>query len=175
MSKAELGDPRFLNSVSLLCLHDEEGSLALVLNHPLPLYINPNDFTIQEEHAPGHFPLYRGGPVGPEQCMFLFKGKATKHSIAINPNLHLGTNTETLDELKSRGALEPDHMKFFLGYAGWSFYQLDCENSNGSWYTHPSNNETPFSSEKNLWLETLKKLGPEFYAKGKKFLDSDLN
>jgi putative transcriptional regulator len=176
ISKADLGDPRFLTSVSMLCLHDDDGSFALILNHPLPLFINTEDFSISEE--PGDeksFPLYRGGPVGPEQCTFLFHSDQpqNKDTIQVKPGLYLGTDIGTLRELEKTQSLQKSAIKFFLGYAGWSYFQLDCETSNGWWYTHPGTNELPFLNHHNLWINTLKSMGQDFYDKGVEFLDSD--
>ena len=178
VSKPEQGDARFLMSVSLLCLHDENGSLGLILNHPLPLFINISDFSLSEScDSELYFPLMRGGPVAQAQCVFVFRSddeKPIEGATLILPGLYLGTHNETLIELRQRQQLHDGNIRFFLGYAGWSFYQLDCETSNGWWFTLPGNRDLPFSPlEQNLWLESLAKMGPEFYEKGLEFIESD--
>ena len=179
VSKPEPGDPRFLMSVSLLCLHDDNGSLALILNHPLPLFINISDFSLSETRdSELYFPLLRGGPVGQQQCVFLFRSEeslALEGASLVLPGLYLGTQMETLNELRDLNLLNSQNIRFFLGYAGWSYYQLDCETSNGWWFTLPGDRDLPFSPlEQNLWLETLEKMGPEFYRKGLDFIEADV-
>lgn len=162
----------------MLCLHDDDGSLALILNHPLPLFINTEDFSISEEPDHGtSFPLYRGGPVAPEQCTFLYQTDQpqSKDTIQVKPGLYLGTDVSTLRELEETQSLQQTPIKFFLGYAGWSYFQLDCETSNDWWYTHPGTNEIPFQNHHHLWINTLNSMGQEFYKKGLEFLDSDQN
>jgi putative transcriptional regulator len=179
VSKPELGDPRFLMSVSLLCMHDENGSLALILNHPLPLYINIDDFSLSEnKESELYFPMLRGGPVGQQQCVFLFTSEhsfSLEEAIPVMPGVYLGTQMETLTSLRQRQPIHNDNIRFYLGYAGWSFFQLDCEMSNGWWFTQPSEPHIPFSPlGNNLWLETLAKIGPEFYEQGLEFIRADL-
>jgi putative transcriptional regulator len=176
VSKPELGDPRFLTSVSMLCLHDEDGSLALILNQPLPLFINTEDFSISEKKKHDMcFPLYRGGPVAPEQCTFLYQTDTPQpeEAIQVKPGLYLGTDIETLRQLEIDQSSDKISIKFFLGYAGWSYFQLDCETSNDWWYTHQDRSEVTFKDHHDLWINTLEEMGEDFYNKGIQFLNSD--
>lgn len=177
ISKPEPGDPRFLNSVSLLCLHDEEGSLGLILNHPLPLFIDSKELSVSDKkESENSFPLFRGGPVGSEQCFFIMN---TKEDIdgaeLVTDDLKMGAHPETLRSFEQKVGLREDNIRFFVGYSGWSFFQLDCETSNGWWFSlpdcEPSILEKPVE---RLWLSCLEELGPEFAEKGRLFLDSDL-
>lgn len=177
ISKPEPGDPRFLNSVSLLCLHDEEGSLGLIINHPLPLFIDSKELSVSDKkESKNSFPLFRGGPVGSEQCFFIMN---TKEDIVgaelVTDDLKMGAHPETLRNFEQKVGLREDNIRFFVGYSGWSFFQLDCETSNGWWFSlpdcEPSILEKPVET---LWLSSLEELGPEFAEKGRLFLDSDL-
>jgi putative transcriptional regulator len=177
ISKPEAGDPRFLNSVSLLCLHDEQGSLALILNHPLPLFIDSHDLSVSDQKEnENSYPLFRGGPVGDEQCFFLMISETQPEgSEKINENLYLGAQKETLSDFSYKVGLKRGNIRFFIGYAGWSYFQLDCEASNGWWFTLPKTDPSIFQKPvESLWLSSLEKLGPDFEKKGREFLDSDL-
>ena len=179
LSKPELGDPRFLNSVTLLCAHDQEGSWGLILNHPLPLFINANDFSIHEQPDgnKNSFPLFRGGPVGLEQCIALNKHPDSSKAPGaeeISPGLFVGKSTDTINHWHKSELLDPRVCKFFIGHAGWSFFQLDCETSNDYWFTCPGSTDTPFENPKEgLWLNCLKRLGEDFYQAGVAFLNSN--
>ena len=176
ISKPEQGDPRFLTSVSLLCVHDDSGSLAFILNHPLPFFIQVEDFSVTDTPTEGTFPLFRGGPVGTEQCFFLMKSNRTPEgSQWVKDDIYLGANPETLkDFLKDEADPGTHNLRFFLGYAGWSFFQLDCELSNNWWFTLPEKHYLAFDApHDNFWLGTLEALGPEFLKAGHDFLKSD--
>lgn len=179
ISKPELGDPRFLNSVTLLCSHNQEGSWGLILNHPLPAFINARDFSIceQPDNNTDNFPLFRGGPVGLEHCIALNKHPQSGDAPGaeeLTPGIFVGKSIETINHWHHSDLLTPDVCKFFIGHAGWSFYQLDCETSNDYWFTCPGAIDTPFSApEEGLWLNCLKKLGEDFYRAGIAFLNSD--
>ena len=177
VSKPEPGDPRFLNSVSLLCLHDDQGSLGLILNHPVPLFIDSQELAVSDQRESEHsFPLYRGGPVGNDQCFFLMKADLEPEgSEKVCDGLYLGANPKTLKEFEQKEGLREDNIRFFIGYSGWTYFQLDCETSNGWWFSLPSKGpcilDEPIES---LWISCLKTLGPEFEKKGQDFLNSDL-
>ena len=177
ISKPEAGDPRFLNSVSLLCLHDDQGSLALILNHPLPFFIDSQNLVVSDQQESRDFyPLFRGGPVGNDQCFFLMISDTQPDgSEKVGENIFMGAHQETLSDFDDKVGLKEDNIRFFIGYAGWSYFQLDCEASNGWWFTLPKTDASILHQPvESLWLSTLEKLGPEFAEKGKEFLDSDL-
>lgn len=157
-------------------MHDEEGSLAFILNHPLPFFIDVEDFSVSDEQGEGRFPLYRGGPVGTEQCFFLMKSDhPPKDSTPVVEDIHLGSTPGALKDFSSNRELHDGVIRFFLGYAGWSFFQLDCELSNNWWFTLGNRAQTAFAPKTDgLWLSMLNELGPHFHEQGKSFIESDL-
>lgn len=176
VSKPEAGDPHFYTSVSLLCHHDETGSFALTLNHPTDLYIDIEDFSVGPEPTnDSSFPLSSGGPVGLQQCTFLIKSPKplSDRLTLVLPEVYLGTDTEALEECKKQIQLTPNNTRFFLGYAGWSYFQLDCEVSNGWWLSHPGDSEVIFPApQENLWLKILADMGQDFLTAGIHFIDN---
>lgn len=175
ISKPEPGDPRFALSVSLICEHDEQGSLGLILNRPTSLFLNPLTFQVGKESEESlHFPVFVGGPVQPEALFFLFEhDEAMPNTKEVLQGLYFGSSPETLRQLESKAPLSSYKIKFFLGYAGWSYFQLDCEFSNGSWFSHPGNSSHVFYDiNQNLWLNLLKDMGPDFLKAGENFLKS---
>ena len=167
-------DPRFIMSVTLLCLHDDDGSFGLILNRPAPVFIDPVTFTLHQEHRLEYFPVYLGGPVEPENLFFIFRSDHhIENTTEILPGVYLSSSPKALSKHQELNSLDNSTIRFFLGYAGWSFFQLDCEISNGSWFTHPASLDlTLFTSPEDLWLESLKSIGPDFYNHGFHFLDS---
>lgn len=175
ISQPEPGDPRFETSVSLICDHDKEGSFALTLNKPTELFINIEDFSISDSYSNNSdYPLWLGGPVQIDQCFFLFQNS---HIISdaeeIIPGLFLSSSRETLKLLLHSNVHTELKIKFFIGYAGWSFYQLDCEVSYGWWLLAKGNKSSPFQSDPTKqWLNSLKSIDEKLFIKGQSFLDS---
>lgn len=66
VSEPFMHDPNFIRSVVLLCQHDLEGTLGLVLNHRTNLLLK--DLI---DCPLGDFPVYLGGPVGMEGLQFI--------------------------------------------------------------------------------------------------------
>lgn len=172
ISRPEPGDPRFDTSVSLLCEHDENGSFALILNKPTNLFLNISDFSVSETcESEQHFPLWMGGPVQMDQCFFIFKSHEPINGASqISELLYFSTSQETLKHVVEKAL----PFKIFIGYAGWSFYQLDCEISYGWWLINEANENSPFHQNVNQqWLECLRELDADLYQKGLNFINSE--
>ncbi len=175
VAQPELLDPNFAMSVVLVCQHGEEGSLGLVLNRPTNLFFNPYKVALHDQQRDElDFPVYLGGPVQPQALFFLYLCEETlSGAIEVLPGLYMSSNPETMRILRERGPMDGSFMRFFIGYSGWSYYQLDCEASSGAWFAHPAKKEFIFTDPKrNLWLEVLKDMGEEFYGTGRDFLNS---
>lgn len=175
VAKPDLLDPNFFLTVTLLCSHDEEGSMGLVLNRPTNFFIDIENFELVDEaHSEHCYPVCVGGPVQPEALFYLFRYKgarAIEGVQLITENIYLASHPEPLKELKNRGLLNPKDVRFFIGYAGWSFYQLDCESSLGAWHAHPCNERYIFDTEhENLWTQIMSDLGPTFKKQADDFL-----
>ena len=157
ISKPEPGDPRFESSVSLVCDHDDQGSFALILNKPTEIYLDIRDFSVSEQQTHiDQFPLWYGGPVQVEQCFYLFQHiEKIEGSENVLDDLYLASSKDVLSKLLKSTQRENLNIKFFLGYAGWSFFQLDCEISYGWWLTGQGDHDCPFNtSPKKLGLST---------------------
>jgi putative transcriptional regulator len=172
ISRPEPGDPRFDTSVSLLCEHDENGSFALILNKPTNLYLNVSDFSVSEScDSEAHFPLWMGGPVQMEQCFFIFKSsEPIEEANLISEQLYFSTSQQILKKIVELAL----PFKIFVGYAGWSFYQLDCEISYGWWLINEAKKDCPFHPNVDQqWLECLKKLDTNLYFKGLDYINPE--
>lgn len=169
ISKPELLDPSFLMSVTLICDHNEEGSFGLVLNRQSSVFIDPKTYDLSEKFQEGYFPVNIGGPVQLESVFYLYKSTENhEESKLIKPNVYLGYSKDLLVDLLPK--IPNEDIIFFIGYAGWSFYQLDCEFSSGSWFSHQLDVDFIFRQDKkNFWLDALGKIGPDFLDYGKSF------
>jgi putative transcriptional regulator len=163
-----LGDPRFHHSVILMCAHDENGAMGLVINRILPgLDFSDIVRQIQAENDIKNvleeldMPVYGGGPVETARG-FLLHSNDFQQNDTIQVNDKIGV-TGTVDALKLIASGEgPQKMLFILGYAGWSPGQLESEIQQNAWLTLETDPEVVFDAGADeKWTLCLKKLGIE--------------
>ena len=159
----KLAGSEFHHTVVLICEHDPEGALGLVLNRISEQTLaeclaEPLPEALQES------PLYLGGPVRPQTLSCLIQEPAAGEltTAHVLPGLRL---THQLDAiLEPSGNCGPfSQIKFFAGYAGWSAGQLDNELKAGAWLTHPATIDLVFDpAPVDLWKLILRKKGPAY-------------
>jgi len=154
-------DPNFIRSVVILCEHDENGTVGLVLNQPSNLQVKD----VVENMPDVDFPLYIGGPVGIESIQFIHKcGDRLSGGVALGDGISWGGNFEALILLLENKEIDKDEIKFFMGYSGWTEGQLESELKDNTWMV--SNDFNPdivfVHDEENLWKEAVVNLGPKY-------------
>ena len=173
ISEPLMGDFYFKRSVVLLAEHNEEGSFGLIMNKPLNAKFNEivRDFPDFETN------LFLGGPVQSNNLFFIHTlGNTIDDSHEIIKGLYWGGEIEQIKEMIKLGQIEPDNIRFYIGYSGWASEQLDGELKRNSWLVsqlRPSKllNTRP----EELWNLSLAALGGE-YAHWTKFpADPSLN
>jgi len=154
------GDISFSRSVVLLTNHNKDGSIGFVLNKPL-------NFTLTDliPEISKDFKVYNGGPVEQDNLYFIHnKPHLIKDSIEITDGIFWGGNFEIVLELIKANLLNKNDIKFFLGYSGWDFNQLDNELRNQSWIVSENchkENIIKVNYEK-LWKNKMLQLGEEY-------------
>ena len=122
-----LDEPSFARSVALVCQHDEDGALGIVMNRP-------SEYTVGEVFAQmglqGGSDMLRsqivlnGGPVHRERGFVIHDGGTRWDStLAIGDDLWLTTSRAILEAM-ARGE-GPEHAVIALGCAGWGAGQLE--------------------------------------------------
>ena len=164
ISSPLLQDPNFKRSAVLILQRDSSGGhLGLVLNQPLQLSLN------EVCHMPGPeagLPLFGGGPVDMQRLFWVHTlGEQLPDSVEVLPGLWVGGNYETLMERFATGRPMKDHIRFYLGYSGWSPDQLEKEIDAGAWVVL-SNFLDPGmlirSSADRVWPDLVRNLGPSY-------------
>lgn len=154
-------DPNFERSVVVLCEHNEEGTLGLVLNQRSSLVLSD----VFDGVKGGEFPVYIGGPVQSNALFFLHRAMdKIGAGTPIAEGLYWGGDFERLMMLIDEHLITPDEVKFFLGYSGWSTGQLDEEIRQNSWAVHDNYDTTlAFVTDgEDLWKQALISLGPKY-------------
>ena len=142
-----LDDPNFARGVALICQHDDDGAMGVVVNRA-------SEYTLGEVLAQMNLetsdPALRdqivlsGGPVHPERGFVLHDGaREWDSTLAIGNGLSLTTSRDILEAMA--GGDGPAHAVVALGCAGWGAGQLEYELAENSWLTAPADAELLFA------------------------------
>lgn len=150
-----MGDERFKRTVILMIEHNDQGSLGIVINKPLPISLQ----TIAKESGlpcdltPQVMSFY-GGPVEPQRGMVLVKGGLPMPEDTVLDFTHfISPRKDLLETLMDDAAQE---FRLYLGYAGWGPGQLDYEITEGIWVLRPLISEWLLSNNPaSLWEAVL--------------------
>ena len=161
----KLAGSEFNHTVLLICEHDPEGALGLVLNRVSTQTLAESLLSVPLPEAVQELPLYIGGPVRPQALSCLIQDPPAMGDLTdahVLPGLHLAHNLDDLLE-PSGNLVQFTQIKFFAGYAGWSPGQLDAEMQDEAWLTHPASMEHIFHPQPaELWKLILRGKGPQY-------------
>ncbi len=142
-----LADSPFARTVTLICQHDAEGAMGVVVNRPAEYTLGDvfEQMGIDsEDDALRAQPVLAGGPVHPERGFVLHDGKGEwDSSLEIADGLSVTTSRDILEAM-ARGE-GPRHVAVALGCAGWGAGQLEHELVDNSWLTAPADGEILFA------------------------------
>jgi len=142
LASPSLMEPGFKDAVVLICHHDDEGCMGLMINRPREISVNDVlvdlDIVMPAQNQASHAGLprvFEGGPIDDFRGFVLHDGwQVYESTMQITPELHL---TSSRDVLEALGEGEgPEHYLLVLGYAGWQAGQLERELSNNDWLLH---------------------------------------
>lgn len=166
LAMPNMEDPRFHRAVILICAHDENGAMGLVLNNRLPgidlhhlleqLNIHPDDAQAVNTHD---IPVMSGGPVENSRGFILHTNDFSQNdTVSVSDNLSV---TGTIDALRAVASGQmPEKMVFVLGYAGWTEGQLDAELQDNVWLVANGDADLIFAVEPaEKWNYGIKKMG----------------
>jgi putative transcriptional regulator len=146
-----MADPNFSSTVTLICEHNDEGALGIVINRPLHV---ENADSAALDH-----PVLMGGPVGPERGFVLHDtSHQYENSLAVSSEICLTLSRDVIDAMASgRG---PQKSLVALGYAGWEAGQLEAEMLANSWLNVPATAEIVFDMPfADRWAAAARALG----------------
>ncbi len=157
LSEPFMQDPYFKRSVVFLTEHNEKGSFGLILNKPIPMYLNEavEDAPVFDSR------LGLGGPVQNETLHYLHqKGDLIPNSVEVIEGVYWGGDFETIKKMMLSDELQPNDIRLFVGYAGWDEGQLKKEMDTQSWIVGKADKKLLFNEEpESLWSEILNTMG----------------
>ncbi len=158
----QMQDPRFARSVILMCAHNEEGALGLIVNKLIDQITLPDlmkQLGIEAAGLGARSRVHFGGPVECGRGFVLHSADYVEHgTLVVGESMAL---TATLDILRLIGRGEgPRRSLLALGYAGWGPGQLDAEIQANGWLHVSADDEIVFGPQlPRKWQQALAKLG----------------
>ena len=153
-------DPNFKRSAVLLCEHNDEGTIGFIMNKPLEMRVDELIEGFPEFDSEVLF----GGPVQTDTIHYIHTvGELLEESKKIADGVYWGGDFEKLKFLITSGLLNPQDVRFFVGYSGWSEGQLEDEMSYGSWVIANMDANYLFKTKSwKVWKQVMQNKGDTF-------------
>lgn len=140
VAAAEMGDPRFVETVILMVRHDASGAMGLVVNRPVgevSIAKLLEGVGLDGAGVRGDIRLHYGGPVEPRQVLTIHTADfGLEGTLRVPGDAAVTGNPEILRAIgRGKG---PRRFLTVLGYAGWAPGQLEGELKAGGWFTVPA-------------------------------------
>jgi putative transcriptional regulator len=141
-----MADPNFTTTVTLICEHNSDGALGIIINRPMVMNLGglfkQLDLQGSDDSLVGR-PVLMGGPVASERGFVLHNpGASYETTVAVSPDIQLTLSRDVIDAMASGNG--PEKSLVALGYAGWDAGQLEEEMLNNAWLTVPASPEVIF-------------------------------
>jgi len=152
--------PYFGKAVVYLIQHNSEGSVGVVINHPLDKKLADTRPDLNAED-PASYPVYKGGPVSPHIVVMLFRGYyQTELAVHVSDDVYASSNMAMLMQLMQ--AHKPgSELRMYAGQADWGPGQLARELERGYWYVTEGDTDAIFSADADyLWSKLINRLDP---------------
>lgn len=155
-------DPNFSQTVTLICQHNDEGALGIVINRTVNLTVG--DVLDQMQIAKDEFvnpfaPVHYGGPVQTERGFILHEDVGNWDStLPVATDIGLTTSRDILEAIALNQG--PRRSLVALGYAGWGSGQLEREIRENAWLSGPASADLIFTTPvEHRWERAASLLG----------------
>ena len=169
VASPHIGDKRFNKTVILMCHHDPESAMGLVINKTASR-LNLGDLYEKLDIGAPRFctgnPVHLGGPVDGNRGFVLHtQDHMLPESIEVTHEIGLTASIDILRDITE--GVGPAQSIVSLGCAGWSAGQLDHELAENVWLSLPASADLVFDHDRTtLWAHSFEALGidPGFFA-----------
>jgi len=154
-------DERFQRSVSVMCVHDENGAMGIGIGH-VRAHVGFHEILRELDIDPGQAPdceVHHGGPVEPGRGFVLHSTDwGGIDTIAVHPLCGLSASLDILKAIaQGKG---PSRWLIALGYAGWGPGQLETEMQHHGWYVAKGKPDILFDTPADArWTQTWRDEG----------------
>lgn len=159
-----MSDPRFHRSVILMCAHDPDSALGLIVNKPAP------DQTVEDlleqidlrgiPDGGRALPVHFGGPVERQRGFVLHSTDylGDEDTLRVNGGFCMTASKRILDDIGN--GTGPVKAMLALGYAGWGPGQLESEIVQNGWLVVDADHDVVFDCDNDeKWARALDKVG----------------
>ena len=155
-----INDLEFNRSVIYITKDNDEGSIGFVINKKSSYKICDLDKKFSDIKAP----IYFGGPVGVDTIHFIHReNKMLSSSEKVSNEIYWGRDFDKLISLIRNKKIRINDVKFFLGYSGWDYGQLNRELNENSWLVLKKfNSDDILKSKKDIWKNKLVSFGDKY-------------
>jgi putative transcriptional regulator len=155
-------DPNFSTTVTLICEHNDNGALGIIINRPLNLKLSGLFEQLAVTSAdPGaaQKPVVAGGPVGTERGFVLHgKDQSFENTLAVSSDIKLTLSRDVIDAMATGAG--PEKALVAIGYAGWEPGQLEQEMLANAWLNVTATPELVFDTPfEQRWDSAARLLG----------------
>lgn len=152
---ADLLDPNFVQTVTLLIEHNEQGTFGLVLNRPTRMTVGAAWSQVSDAGSRHEGMLHKGGPC--EGPMMLLHSDPDHAQLRVIDGVHYTADKDHIAYLMEHPS---QSLRCFVGYAGWAGGQLEDELDRESWIVTPATAPLVFEGGEDLWLQLLQRISP---------------
>ncbi|MEO1251436.1 MAG: YqgE/AlgH family protein [Pseudomonadota bacterium] len=161
-----MGDPRFERTVILICAHDVDHAMGVIINKRVDdadfeALIRQLDIAPRESANDMH--VYFGGPVQTERGLVLHTlDYQTDRTVSLPGGVGLTATRDILNDIAGAAPKRSAPRRFLLavGHAGWSGGQLEQEIAMNAWAHCEADLDLIFDGdEHDTWRKALSKLG----------------
>ncbi len=162
ISEPFLCDHIFGRSVILLVDYTQDGAVGLVMNKPLPILLNEvlDDFSNYQEDIP----IYKGGPLSVDTLFYLHTYRGVHGAIPIEDGFYMNGDFNEIKACIKQNKHIEGNVRFFLGYSGWAYEQLEKEINENTWIVGEENKENLMDEKSfsGMWRSAMSKLGGKY-------------
>ena len=154
-----LDDPNFSRSVALICQHDADGAMGVVVNRPLEVEVAVV-LPAWQPYLTSPGVLFQGGPVSLDSALGLVAVPGDDAEPLGVRRIIGSLGLVDLDTPPEVVVAELSGLRIFAGYAGWGEGQLEEEIAEGAWYVVDGEARDAFSGDpEQLWRTILRRQG----------------
>ncbi|MDG2107728.1 MAG: YqgE/AlgH family protein [Woeseiaceae bacterium] len=141
-------DPNFNSTVTLICEHNDDGALGIIINRPLNLKLSSllDQLSVKDvDPIVANNPIVSGGPIGAERGFVLHnKTQSFKNTISVSDDIQLTLSRDVIEAMAT--GVGPQKSLIAIGYAGWDSGQLEEEILTNFWLNVTATPELVFNT-----------------------------
>ncbi len=166
LAMPQMQDPNFARSVVLLCRHEKEGAMGLVVNRKTDTLVSSVAVLEPPLKHDNGLQVWVGGPVEPQRgWLLLGYDPEVPGALDVGGGFHLCASSDVLRRVLEAEATANPECRFLLGYAGWGSGQLESELAASAWLTADVSKSLVFRTPaEDMWEAAIRSLGIDPYS-----------